>query len=148
MKFCLLFSEPDLIIIKKMQFIIFTNDFCHFPCGIEPIAHCVPLCSSFERFPTEFSQESRVVKRSRDRRLPREEEKERKKKMEQVPRGSCILFRARRLLSKSADANRRWFTIYRPARIRWWSRLPFQAPESSHFSSPFSIRVLSSWLFR
>lgn len=78
MKPCLLFSGPDLIIIiKKMQFIIFTCDSCHFLCGIESDAHSVPLCGAFEHFPAEFSQEFRVVKRSRDR--PREEEKEKER---------------------------------------------------------------------
>lgn len=49
------------------------------------------------------------MKRSRDRPREEEKEKERKKKkeMEQVPRGSCILFRARRRAKQSADVNRR-----------------------------------------
>lgn len=63
------------------------------------VAFAVPLCGAFKRFPAEFSQESR----------DRPREGERKKEKEQVPRGSCILFRASeaRWAKQSADANRR-----------------------------------------
>lgn len=144
MKLCLLFpGTRDLISNNNKENTVYHFHLRFLPLSLRRWVGCMLLSQS--HYAARLCTFQPSFHKSREswsgRGIALERERERKRRSRFREEAAFYSGRARRWAKQSADANRRWFTIYRPARVRRWL-LAIPVPES--WKLAFFIAVFHS----